>query len=91
MIDGEERELAAALVVAIEAGLLSMAEAIRVVDREIATVASVSRCQSRRRSWRCSTLEECGSERSAFGEYSLETRVAEQEAAPAGHVNDSVT
>jgi hypothetical protein len=35
MIDADERELGAALVVAIEAGLLSMAEAIRVVDREI--------------------------------------------------------
>src|SRR6266487_4380680 len=35
MIDADERELAAALVVAIEAGLLTMAEAIRVVDREI--------------------------------------------------------
>jgi hypothetical protein len=35
MIDEDERELAAALVVAIEAGLLSIAEAIRVVDREI--------------------------------------------------------
>src|SRR5882672_6294373 len=35
MIDADERELAEALVVAIEAGLLTMAEAIRVVDREI--------------------------------------------------------
>jgi hypothetical protein len=35
MIDEEGRDLAAALVVAIEAGLLSMAEAIRVVDREL--------------------------------------------------------
>ncbi len=35
MIDADERELAAALVVAIEAGLLTIAEAIQVVDREI--------------------------------------------------------
>ena len=36
LIDEDERELAAALVVAIEAGLLSTAGAIRVVDREMA-------------------------------------------------------
>src|SRR5258708_28741101 len=35
MIDADEHELAAALVVAIEAGLLTIAEAIQVVDREI--------------------------------------------------------
>ena len=43
MINGDERELAAALVVAIEAGLLTMAEAIRVVDREIVNRPSPGR------------------------------------------------